>query len=169
MGNRRVADPQDSALWTSYAASVKALGRDRAPLASARRRQLTVRPLGPADPATLTVPDAGIGNNLDRATEKRLRRGQILPEGRIDLHGLTRERAGAVLWQRLAQSQLEGRRCVLVITGKGRDPARPGALREAVPQWLGEPRFARLIHAFRPAHDRHGGSGACYVFLRKRG
>jgi DNA-nicking Smr family endonuclease len=36
-----------------------------------------------------------------------------------------------------------------------------------VPRWLNEKAFAPLIAGSRPAHRRHGGDGALYVYLRK--
>jgi DNA-nicking Smr family endonuclease len=37
-----------------------------------------------------------------------------------------------------------------------------------VPRWLKEAELAALIAHSRPAHARHGGGGALYVYLRKR-
>jgi DNA-nicking Smr family endonuclease len=36
-----------------------------------------------------------------------------------------------------------------------------------VPRWLNEPELAGLIANISPAHARHGGEGALYVYLRK--
>ncbi|MEM9198021.1 MAG: Smr/MutS family protein [Pseudomonadota bacterium] len=117
--------------------------------------------LGPATPG------------LDRRTAERLRRGRIAPEARIDLHGHTQERAHAVCRQFILAQQARGRRCVLVITGKGkRGPdewGRPaqGLLRNAVPRWLALPPLSALVVGVYPASPRHGGDGAFYVYLRK--
>ena len=69
-----------------------------------------------------------------------------------------------------------GLRHVLVITGKGRAggpdaplPVRPGALRHAVPHWLHMPPLSAAVLQVTPAHRRHGGDGAYYVYLRRRG
>ena len=66
-------------------------------------------------------------------------------------------------------------RLVLVITGKGkrRDdtgpiPQRVGALRHQVPQWLRLPPLGPAVLQITEAHLKHGGSGAYYVYLRKR-
>ena len=42
-----------------------------------------------------------------------------------------------------------------------------GALKQMVPRWLHESAFAALVTGFGPAHRRHGGAGALYVYLRK--
>jgi DNA-nicking Smr family endonuclease len=43
-----------------------------------------------------------------------------------------------------------------------------GVLKQMVPRWLNEPELAALIAYTRPAHVKHGGGGALYVYLRKR-
>ena len=46
---------------------------------------------------------------------------------------------------------------------------RHGVLKQMVPRWLNEKEFAALAVGMAPAHIRHGGEGALYVYLRKRG
>ena len=43
-----------------------------------------------------------------------------------------------------------------------------GVLKQMVPRWLNEKEFTALISGAGPAHRRHGGDGALYVYLRKR-
>ena len=43
-----------------------------------------------------------------------------------------------------------------------------GVLKEMVPRWLNETDFAGLSSGWAPAHRRHGGDGAFYVYLRKK-
>lgn len=111
---------------------------------------------------------SGHAAGVDRRTMQRLRRGQIGIEARLDLHGLTQGEAHRALNAFLARCQTGGRRCVLVITGKGRtDDEASGVLRRAVPRWLDQaPNRARII-TVQPAQRRHGGEGALYVLLRK--
>jgi DNA-nicking Smr family endonuclease len=42
-----------------------------------------------------------------------------------------------------------------------------GVLKQMVPRWLNEPELAALIASVQPAHVKHGGDGALYVYLRK--
>ena len=63
---------------------------------------------------------------LDKRTAERLKRGQLRLDGRIDLHGMTQNEAHPALSDFLAASRDSGRRCVLVITGKGLRPRRLG-------------------------------------------
>lgn len=107
---------------------------------------------------------------LDRRRAKRLRRGEMAIDGRLDLHGMTRQEARGALAGFLAAAQGRGGRCVLVITGKGqREPLgeRRSVLRAALPRWLDEAPNRERVLGFEAARPRHGGDGAFYVLLRK--
>jgi DNA-nicking Smr family endonuclease len=121
----------------------------------------------PPPPRARPLPELRPGTvaDLDRATSERLRRGALAIDARLDLHGLTQSEAHAALERFLAGSAALGRRCVLVITGKGLGDGQRGVLRQAVPRWLNEaPNRARLL-AVMPAQPKHGGAGARYVLL----
>ena len=112
---------------------------------------------------------------MDRKTFGRMTRGKLLPEARIDLHGMTVAAAHPALTAFILRSQAEGRRLVLVITGKGKRsedsgpiPVRSGVLRHQVPHWLETPPLRQVVLQVTPAHRRHGGDGAFYVYLRRR-
>ncbi len=119
------------------------------------------------------APEAGI----DRRTAQKLRRGMRHPDARIDLHGMSAERAHRALDIFIADALAAGHRCVLVITGKGgrrgqEDEApwmhrRLGILRDQAPRWLRSgPHGSRIVGVYE-AHQRHGGGGAFYVYLKK--
>lgn len=112
--------------------------------------------------------------NMDHKSFGKMKRGKLKPEARIDLHGMTMAEAHPELVAFILGSQSQGRRLVLVITGKGKDrddggpiPTRHGVLRHQVPQWLALPPLAQAILQVSPAHLKHGGHGAYYVYLRK--
>lgn len=111
----------------------------------------------------------------DRSAEKRVRRGRVEIGARIDLHGMTQERARALLGRFLHSARARGLSTVLVITGKGvsvpwrersEEEAPPGVLRRKLPEWLAEPELRHLVSGYAPAHRRHGGEGAFYVTMR---
>jgi DNA-nicking Smr family endonuclease len=119
-----------------------------------------------APPADLV---AGAAGGADKRTLTKLRRGQISPESRIDLHNMTQSEAYAALASFLASAQASGKRCVLVITGKGyRSEGSVGVLRTNVPHWLNQPANRARILAFSHAAAADGGEGALYVLLRRR-
>ena len=109
----------------------------------------------------------GASADVDARTLDRLKRGQLRPESRLDLHGLTQDKAHRALKRFLAQAQSSGTRCVIIITGKGRVSEGGGVLRSQVPQWLNAPAVRPRILAFAPAQPRDGGAGALYVLLRR--
>jgi DNA-nicking Smr family endonuclease len=111
---------------------------------------------------------------MDRKTFNRMSRGKLKPEARIDLHGMTLDHAHGALTGFIRATHGQGKRLVLVITGKGKDrdeggpiPVRYGLLRHQVPQWLAAPPLAPMVMQVTPAHVSHGGSGAYYVYLRR--
>ena len=136
---------------------------------------------GPARAAVRTGP-----GNIDAKAVRRLGSGRLTVDARIDLHGMRQSEAHSALRAFLWRAVAKGNRMVLVITGKGgrRAPAaadfgdaawlgdasiEPGVLRQQVPLWLREPEFAPLVVGYTTAHIRHGGEGALYVQLRRRG
>jgi DNA-nicking Smr family endonuclease len=106
-------------------------------------------------------------SGIDRANAERLKRGVHPIEARLDLHGKTQAEAHHSLSAFIHSSFEAGRRCVLVITGRGLGPAGPGVLKSAVPRWLEEPGLRRKILAIAPAQPRDGGAGALYLLLRR--
>jgi DNA-nicking Smr family endonuclease len=142
------------------------------------------RPLHPdvlkpvAEPkSTAKIVEGGTG--VDGNTQDRLRRGQLEPEAKLDLHGLTESAAHRTLLLFLRGAQQRRHKLVLVVTGKGKKMAADapfdmelhersrGVLKAAVPRWLNEREFAGMIAGVRSAHKRHGGEGALYIYLRK--
>lgn len=128
----------------------------------------------PATPpsSTLTIRPQSV--QMDRKAYGRMKRGKLVPEGRIDLHGMTLDRAHPALTRFILSSQASGRRLVLVITGKGKPskdngpiPVPRGILRRNVPHWLSIPPLAQAVLQVENAHISHGGEGAYYVYLRK--
>jgi DNA-nicking Smr family endonuclease len=134
--------------------------------------------VSPPPPAARPAPDLpelspGDARGLDKRTALRLKRGQIKLEGRIDLHGHRRTEAHAMLNAFIEGSYGAGKRCVLVITGKGWGSGlarhgREGVLRQAVPRWLNSGPLRARVLAIATAQPKDGGTGALYVLLRRR-
>lgn len=112
---------------------------------------------------------------MDRKAHTRMKRGKLMPESKIDLHGMTLDQAHPALIRFILDAQDRDRRLVLVITGKGRKgeddgpiPQRRGVLKHQVPHWLRIPPLASAVLQISEAHLKHGGTGAYYVYLRRR-
>jgi DNA-nicking Smr family endonuclease len=102
-----------------------------------------------------------------------MRGGKLLPDRSIDLHGYSRDQAYSLLARAIEDAAFADQRVLLVVTGKGgrgtEDLERPrGVIRASLPHWLETPALRPYVAALRPAHPRHGGSGAFYVILRRR-
>jgi len=110
---------------------------------------------------------AGRSADLDKRTLERLRRGLLRPEARLDLHGMTQDQAYPSLMSFLEASQAAGKRCVIVITGRGRMRDGGGILRKEAPGWLNSSTARSRVLAFATARPRDGGVGALYVLLRR--
>ncbi|ABL70871.1 Smr/MutS family protein [Paracoccus denitrificans] len=202
MARRRGLSAEDKALWSRVAATAVPLHPARKQAEPAPEPRPLKKPpaMPPAMPQVAPLPLAGlrIGGKpgagttrldlspaprealhaqplrMDHKTHRQMSRGKLAPEARIDLHGMTLAVAQPVLTRFILQARAEGRRLVLVITGKGREggpdaplPVRPGALRHNVPHWLHMPPLNAMVLQVRPAHRRHGGEGAYYVYLRR--
>jgi len=119
---------------------------------------------------------------IDGNTADRLRRGQMEPQARLDLHGMSERDAHRALVTFVRAAKVRKLRLVLIVTGKGgtERPSRDespfdlgldirtrGILRSLTPRWLREPGLTDMVADVREAHRRHGGAGALYVYLRK--
>jgi DNA-nicking Smr family endonuclease len=185
MAARRLS-PDERAAWALLARTVRRLHAEApaphaapdvppvpapppAPVRAPRKTPAAAPPSPPPPPPARRPVDT-----LDSSWEKRLRRGALVPDIAIDLHGHSLSAAHARLDQVLAEARATGIRVVLVVTGKPRasgasgERAGRGAIRAEIGHWLETGRHADAIASVRRAHPRHGGDGALYVILRRK-
>jgi DNA-nicking Smr family endonuclease len=99
---------------------------------------------------------------------RKLRRGLVPIDARLDLHGHRATEAQAALGKFLGEKRARGERCVLVVHGKGEhSPGGHGVLRGEISAWLSQGRASEHVAAFVTATDHDGGEGAMYVLLRR--
>ncbi|MDD9993157.1 MAG: Smr/MutS family protein [Rhodospirillales bacterium] len=184
-GGRRIRN-EEAALWQRIARDVTPLPRaivepeeaeapeEEASPPPPKRVKARVKNAPAARPAPAPQPalpalDPVIPAGVDRRTARRLKRGQLPVEARLDLHGRTQDQAHDALQGFIQESRMARRRCVLVITGKGSVASgKGGVLRQMVPRWLNEPALRRHIIAITNAPESNGGAGALYVLLKSR-
>ncbi|MBI1197328.1 MAG: DNA mismatch repair protein MutS [Phenylobacterium sp.] len=177
---KRPLKPEEARLWSLVTGTVHPLPGRKAPSSDVPSpswggptREASGVGKPPAPPPTR----AGLrpahpphkGEGKDRIEPNR--RHRIVKEreeigARLDLHGLTQDRARAVLEAFLKRAFDEGWRAVLVITGKG--VQGDGVLRRHTPEWLAAPHLAHIVAGISEAHRRHGGEGALYVALKRK-
>jgi DNA-nicking Smr family endonuclease len=110
----------------------------------------------------------GRAAGVSRETVAKLSRGEFAVRSHVDLHGMALDDARDAVDQFLADRQKRGDRCVLVITGKGKNSrGQIAVLRERIPEWLARGPSARRVLAFVTARPCDGGEGAFYVLLRR--
>jgi len=166
-------DGADSALWQRAMRDVAPLAPRAAPPKPppSPARKAVPRQLAEALPALHDLPPLTLDRfaGIDRASAERLKRGRQPIEARLDLHGMTQAEAHRALAGFIRTARGGGKRCVLVITGRGapRDHGGAGVLREAVPRWLAEPGLRPHLLAIATAQPQDGGAGALYVMLRR--
>lgn len=196
MTRRRRLRPDEEALWRKVADQTERLhaakplspedfvetpppATQRAParFEVAQVPQITPRPepatrIDAARPVAEQLRDGPL--QMDKKSFAQMKRGKLRPEAKLDLHGMTLDRAHPALTRFILSAHAQGKRLVLVVTGKGKDrdeggpiPVRLGVLRHQVPQWLSVPPLSTAVLQVSAAHNRHGGGGAYYVYLRR--
>ncbi|MBB3611511.1 Smr/MutS family protein [Rhizobium sp. BK602] len=136
---------------------------------AARAETSKIKPL-PADQQTQSPPakqPSGQHQPLERPVKRKIAKGRLALEARIDLHGLIQSEAHVMLLDFLLRAHERGLRHVLVITGKGSSMGSEGALKRAVPMWFSKPEFRFLISSYETAAQHHGGEGALYIRLSR--
>jgi len=105
---------------------------------------------------------------LDAKIFRKLKTGEYSVEGHLDLHGMNADQAKLAVNDFMRRSYMEGKRCVLIIPGRGRNsPLGQGVLRQELTMWLTQAPLKRVVLAFTTALPKHGGSGAVYLLLRQ--
>lgn len=116
-------------------------------------------------PAAEALNAKPVPKTLDVNQDKRVRRGRVEIDAKIDLHDMTQIMAHTALHRAIIRASNRNKFCVLVVTGKGL--RGDGVLRRNFPNWIAEPTVRPLIASYAPAHIKHGGTGAWYVFLKR--
>jgi DNA-nicking Smr family endonuclease len=173
---------EEQAIWAKLARSVTPLAGRAAPPEVVERRAALSAPAkavlvaAAAMPAKVPPPQRMPQPVLDSSWERRIGNGTLAPDAVIDLHNHSLDAAHQRLNHALAQAVAKGQRVLLVVTGNPR-PAQSGpighkgrgAIRAEIGDWLALSGQSDQIASVRTAHPRHGGKGALYVILRRRG
>jgi DNA-nicking Smr family endonuclease len=113
-----------------------------------------------ASPLTVGHQPGGI----DSATWQRFRTGKLIASRRLDLHGMTAQRAFHALVSFIRSAHAEQARCVEVVTGRGTGDSG-GVIRREFPHWLNLPEIRPLI--LGAAHPHALNPGSVRLILRR--
>lgn len=184
---RKVLSREDEDVWRAVTRTLKPLKSTKAPATHAALHQRShspdiIRPRTPApagqihaEPAPITPhkPPPRI-QSIDESIRRKLARGRLRPDMKLDLHGLRQHEAHEELLGFLRRARRSGARIVLVVTGKGRGSAPDhsmvhpgGVLQRMVRHWLAAPELRDHVIGFDEADPSHGGSGALFVRVRR--
>ena len=183
MKKERKLSTEERILWGKVAKTTNAaperlrelLDFEEESLVGRQEAETSGRPSKPASAAELVKgtedrkQPKGIHHPLERPVKRKIAQGRLSLEARIDLHGMIQSEAHGMLLDFLMRAHGRGLRHVLVITGKGSSLGSEGALKRAVPLWFSKPEFRFLISSYETAARHHGGEGALYVRLSRRG
>jgi DNA-nicking Smr family endonuclease len=121
--------------------------------------------------AIATVGEAieGRATGVDVKLLRRLKAGELRVEARLDLHGRKRDEALGALERFVADARAQGRRCVLVVHGRGAHSADDApVIKPMVWRWLAASSLAvSVVLAFASARPAQGGAGATLVLLKQ--
>jgi DNA-nicking Smr family endonuclease len=152
--------PPEKQIWDKVAKTVTPRRKRGAkPVVSSEDFAAMIRTTPP--PQTTSRPRP---KSLDVNQDKKVRRGRVDIDAKIDLHDMTQDAAYPALVGAVIRASKRNQKCLLVITGKG--PRLEGVLRRNFTDWLKRDAIRPLIANYAQAHIRHGGSGAWYVFLK---
>jgi DNA-nicking Smr family endonuclease len=105
---------------------------------------------------------------MDGRIFRKLKSGMFSVEAHLDLHGQNAEQACCALIEFIRASYMAEKRCLLVVTGRGRNsPDGYPVIKQQVQEWLTKDPLKRVVLAFCTALQRDGGAGAMYVLLRR--
>ncbi|HHJ12878.1 MAG TPA: DNA mismatch repair protein MutS [Gammaproteobacteria bacterium] len=103
---------------------------------------------------------------LQQRTLRKLRRGRILVDAELDLHGMSVPVARAAVAGFLNECQRRHVQCARIIHGKGLGSRHRGpVLKGKIGGWL---RQRNEVLAYCSARHYDGGTGALYVLLKRR-
>lgn len=103
---------------------------------------------------------------VQKNTVRKLKKGQYVIQGELDLHGYTVAEAKPVLSRYVKYAISAGKTCIRIIHGKGKGSKnRLPVLKNKVAHWLQQDGD---VMAFVSAPANDGGTGAVYVLLKKQ-
>ena len=107
----------------------------------------------------------GQGVAVSKKNYRNLSKGNVNIDDKLDLHGYRELEANNLLEEFINNSFENGKRLLLVITGKGQKGE--GVIKKNIINWLNAKNIRNKILAVNHASNKHGGSGALYILLRK--
>lgn len=110
-------------------------------------------------------------NQISKKDLKNIKNNKKHIDAILDLHGETSKNAEILLNNFVQRSYLQGKRLLIIITGKGNNSLEKqdglGILKSMFLNWVNSEYASKYIVSFSNANSIHGGEGAYYLVLRK--
>ena len=177
MRRRGALTEEDRIDWARFTRSIAPLpGRPVAPpieifppaVLPPRPETIARRPgLRASPPGVSSSPGVSVGGQpagIDTGTWQRFRGGKLAVVRRLDLHGMTAQRAFHALFAFLRTAHADRLRCVEVVTGRGSGETG-GVIRREFPMWLNLPDIRPMVLA--AAHPHAANQGSVRLLLRR--
>jgi len=168
-------EKNDDAVWQDFIAGIKRIKSDIVPLKKKSVKKKRTEVSIPFVSRSGFSDDLELADfhNVDNSTARKIRRNKFEIEAKLDLHGFTVDAAYDKVRNFIFESYNQGKRCVLIVTGKGYKQtdddifSSKGVLREKVPEWLNGFDVRPLILSISNPPEKLGGRGALYIILRR--
>ena len=143
-----------------------------------KTRKIVIKNL--VEPKIITTEKKENSKNKIETTRinKKLKKGKIPPDRKIDFHGMSLIEAEELLCNTVINCYNTNKRCILFVTGKGvnkketdfREETRLyyGKIRGAFSSWIRKPEIEKYILGIEQASMEFGADGAFFVYLRKK-
>ena len=116
--------------------------------------------------------------NIEKSNiNKKLKKGQIIIDKKIDFHGYSLYEAKQLFLDTIKDCYIKNHRCILFVTGKGTNKRMMegaydsrlyfGKIRNNFLKWLDIKEVHHKILSVQQAGVKNGGDGAFFVYLRK--
>lgn len=170
-------DGEDEKVWQELTRNIQKLPQpEEPPSAPIYIDEITPSVSYKNIPNAHQLPPLQIGclDQMDGSMARHFKRGDYPVEATLDLHGKTEDMAYDAVCKFIKQSYLSGKRCIMIITGKGLNADEDniltfkGKLRERTPVWLNSDELRPLILGIIHPDARRGGTGALAIMLRKK-
>lgn len=105
---------------------------------------------------------------IDRNIDKKLKKGKINIDLKLDFHGLTLEKAFDSLIYNIEKAYNNKLRCILIVTGKGNGTVEGrDSIKNSISKWMEHPNISSRVIKYTDAQKKDGGTGAIYVLLKR--
>lgn len=187
---KRTLREEEKALWRAVARTVRPLPGRVLLLEECKREERKLAELGapvPPNPASTRKTEISIERakaplpkisarpsdlyvgqrapGLDTTQWRRLTRGKMAVDGKLDLHGFVVQEAFELFLSFMGRARSMNWRCIEIVTGMGSGQTG-GAIRRELPHWLQRADLRPAILAV--VHPHAANQGAVRVLLRRR-